>query len=380
MVPSGQANRKPAGVKRRIVFSNYDSLANPFYGGGGARAIHEIARRRAARQEVRVVAGAFPGCRDGVVDGVAYEHLGRAGAGGKTGQLWFQFRLPGRARRGDFDLWVESLTPPFSTACLQKFTPRPVIALTQVLGGKAMARKYKLPFGLIERLGLRTYRHSIALSEFLKGEILQASPRATVAVIPNGVPGELIRQSVEREERHILFLGRLDVEQKGLDLLLDAVAGLVGHVDVRLVIAGSGTPGAEAWLRRRIAVLRLGDRVQLAGPVSGPRKHDLLRQAFFLAMPSRFEASPLVMLEAFAYGLPVVLYDIPELHETPDECCVKTTPFDVAGLSRAMADLWRDGPRRAALGRAAKAHSRRFDWDDLARRYEDFFETVLEKG
>ena len=61
-------------------------------------------------------------------------------------------------------------------------------------------------------------------------------------MIPNGVRGKLIRQTVEREERHILFLGRLDVEQKGLDLLLDAAAGLVGKVDARLVIAGAGAP------------------------------------------------------------------------------------------------------------------------------------------
>jgi len=59
---------------------------------------------------------------------------------------------------------------------------------------------------------------------------------------------------------------------------------------------------------------------------------------------------------------------------------VKVKPFDVAGLSRAMFHLLRDDPRRAALGRAAKEYSRHFDWDDLARRYEDFFETVLQKG
>ena len=56
---------------------------------------------------------------------------------------------------------------------------------------------------------------------------------------------------------------------------------------------------------------------------------------------------------------------------------MKVKPFDVAGLSREMFHLLRDDPRRAALGRAAKAYSRHFDWDDLAQRYEDFFETVL---
>jgi len=171
----------------KLVFSNYDSPPNPYYGGGGAQAIHQIARRLAERHDVRIVTGAFPGCRDKVVDGVAYEHLGWSTAGGKTGQLGFQFRLPGRVRRGDFDLWVESLTPPFSTIGLPRFSPRPVVALTQVLAGQGMTRKYRLPFATIERFGLRTYRHAIALSEHLRMQLLNANPGARVVVIPNGV-------------------------------------------------------------------------------------------------------------------------------------------------------------------------------------------------
>ncbi len=366
--------------RRRFVFSNYDSPSNPFYAGGGAQAIHEVARRLAIRHEVRVVTGAYPGCRDHDRDGVRYEHLGRENSGGKTGQLWFHFRLAGRARRGDFDLWCESLTPPFSTACLQRQTARPVVALTQVLAGEGMQRKYRLPFAVFERAGLRTYRHVIALSGHLRDRVAAISPRARIAVIPNGVPRELIELQPEREEHHIVFLGRFDKGQKGIDLLLDAYAGMVTDVPVPLVMAGAGDPKTEAWLRRWMKFLEIDHHVSLPGRVSGTQKHDLLRRAYFLAMPSRYEASPIAMLEAFCYGVPVVLCDLPELREVPATCAVKTRPEWVVDLSREMKRLIRDTPRRHAMGAAAKEWVRQFDWDRLAARYEEFFESALANG
>lgn len=370
----------PGSVRRKIIFSNYDDLKNPYYGGGGARAVHEVARRLAARHDVRVVTGPYPASRDEIVDGVSYVRIGGRRVGPKAGQLLFQFLLPARVRRESFDVWVESLTPPFSTGCLQLFTRQPVIALTQVMAGKAMSRKYGLPFAAVERAGLKTYRFAIALSQHLKGELERANPKLRVAVIPNGIDRAQILAPVEKDERHILFLGRVDVEQKGLDLLLDAVKSVAQELPVPLFIAGSGAARDEAFVARRIVELDLGGKVQALGRVEGARKQELLRQALFLAMPSRFEASPLVAVEAFCAQLPVVLFGIPELADLPDSCCLKVPPLDVAALGRAMVRLTRDGDLRRAMGRAGKDYAWRFDWDDLATKYEDFFETALKSG
>jgi phosphatidylinositol alpha-mannosyltransferase len=367
-------------VKRRIVFSNYDDVKNPFYGGGGAHAVHEIARRLAQCHSVRVVTGKYPGSCDESVDGVSYARIGSQSAGAKAGQLLFQFTLPLLVRRGEYDIWVESLTPPFSTACLQLFTKKPVVALTQVLAGQAMTRKYKLPFVWAERLGLRTYRHAIALSPFLESEIKRANPRAHVKVIPNGIDREQIAMEVSKEEKHILFLGRLDVEQKGLDLLLDAFRTVVQEVPQPLILAGSGSRADEAYVSRRIREFGLQGRVHTVGRVGGQAKAEHLRQAMFLVMPSRFEASPIVALEAFCYRLPVVLFAIPELAEMPGNCCCKVAPFNVPALAQAIVTLARDPAQREAMGLAAKAFVRQFDWDRLAGWYEDFFESVLRKG
>jgi glycosyltransferase involved in cell wall biosynthesis len=147
-----------------------------------------------------------------------------------------------------------------------------------------------------------------------------------------------------------------------------------------VVIAGSGPTADEARLRRLIQQHDLGGRVRLAGRVEGEAKQRLLAGAALLVMPSRFEASPLVMVEAFAHGVPVVCFGIPELSDTPAACAVQVAPFDVPQFAEALRKLARDPARREALGTAARAYARGFDWDLLARRYADFFESLAPAG
>ncbi|MBX7180163.1 MAG: glycosyltransferase, partial [Saprospiraceae bacterium] len=122
---------------------NYDDIKNPYYGGGGALAVHEVAKRLAARQhEVLVLTGKYPGCKDEIIDGVQYKRIGFHLLDARVGQLAFHFSLPWYAARLQYDIWVESFTPPFSTALLPLFTNKPVVGLTHLLGGKAMKLKY----------------------------------------------------------------------------------------------------------------------------------------------------------------------------------------------------------------------------------------------
>ena len=100
----------------------------------------------------------------------------------------------------------------------------------------------------------------------------------------------------------ILSLGRL-VEQKGLDVLLDAFARLAGAP--RLLIAGGGP--LDKALRAQASELEIADRVNFIGIQSNP--YALMARSDLFVLPSRWEGMGNTIVEAMAAGCPVVASD-----------------------------------------------------------------------
>ncbi|WP_432562303.1 glycosyltransferase [Kineococcus sp. SYSU DK003] len=105
----------------------------------------------------------------------------------------------------------------------------------------------------------------------------------------------------------LVAAGRL-AEQKGFDVLLDALARVVaGGGDVELVLVGSGP--LEADLRAQADRLGIADRVEFAGHVADAQP--LIAGADLFVLSSRYEGLGLVVLEALVHGRPVVATDCP---------------------------------------------------------------------
>ena len=189
--------------KPKIIISSYDDSKNPYYGGGGAVAVHEIAKRLVSEYEITVLTGKYPNSKDENIDGVIYKRVGVSSGYAKLDQLFFHLVLLTRVRDENFDIWIESYTPPFSTSFLPLFTKKPVIGLVHMLSAADMERKYKLPFHLIENLGLRLYENFIVQSEESKKKILQINLKSQVYVIP---PGVTLSEKKSRIKQHILFI------------------------------------------------------------------------------------------------------------------------------------------------------------------------------
>ncbi len=358
-----------------VVMSIYDHARNPHYGGGGPVVVHEVATRLVPGHRVTVYCGSYRGSgRHETRDGVRYVFLPVGWAGPRAGQLLFQLLLPFVALVVRPDVWIESLTPPFSASLLPLACRAPVIALVQMLSGDDMARRYRLPFPAVERRGLALYRRFVVLNGTDRDRISRCNARATIRLIPNGVTRPVV--TTFGTGRHILVLGRVDVRQKGLDLLLAAVAA--DPPGMPLVIAGAGTPAEER--RLHTVVRQVGHPVRLVGRADGERKQQLLRDAAVVVVPSRFETFSLTALEAMAFGKPVVCFDLPQLAWIGSDCAVRVPPFDVAELGRALRRLAADPAARAALGRRGYARTADHDWDAVAEAYRSLVADALAAG
>lgn len=104
------------------------------------------------------------------------------------------------------------------------------------------------------------------------------------------------------------FVGRLE-PYKGPHVLLEAMKLLPRDLPVRLIVAGSGTE--PPYLRTLEAAAAGDDRIEFLGSISHGQLPDFLQRIDILAVPSNYmETGPLVVLEAFAFGIPVMGADL----------------------------------------------------------------------
>lgn len=204
--------------------------------------------------------------------------------------------------------------------------------------------------------------------------------------IGNGVPhpgptdpGRLSKFGLE-PGRYLVFVGRM-VPEKDPALLLRAFHDL--DTTDRLVLVGDSSH-TDGFMRRLREIADDDPRVRLVGYQYGEDLAALIAHARLFVQPSLLEGLPLTLLEAVAYGVPVVASDIaPHLevleHGGPGRLIFRAG--DGAALAQALrTGLAADGPamrRAAALLREDVCH--RYDWDVATDRLEEAYHRAIER-
>ncbi|WP_428505810.1 glycosyltransferase family 4 protein [Roseateles sp.] len=228
----------------------------------------------------------------------------------------------------------------------------------------------------VVRCLLRSASRVACLSEGWAEQVARIEPNARYVVLPNPVmlptPAQWLGRQVRTGE--LLFLGRLWPE-KGVPELLQAAAQLAGEgLEFRLVCAGDGDHAAVLQEAERLG---LADRLELPGWVSGERKQALLARAAVFVLPSHFEGVPIGMLEAMAWGMPVVATRVGGIPETlGPHAGWLLEKGDVQALAAALREALSEPAAAAARGnhgreRALQRHAPALVLQRLETLYED---------
>jgi glycosyltransferase involved in cell wall biosynthesis len=361
----------------RVLHCIYDDPANPWVAGGGAHRVREIYRRLDGRVDATVASGSFPGAADGVVDGVRYLRLGAAGpyAWSRLTYARAANRLLAR-REYDAALFDFSVYTPIR---LPRHAPAGLVV--HMLHGTTAADRFGGALGSIvrraEARGLRQARWISTTSRWMETQLRGiVDPRTRITLVGSGVPDEFA--SVERNEGgYLLYYGRFDLFQKGIDTALEAFARIAAaRPGVRLVLAGRGKD--EARVRELAARPELDGRVEVRANASRAEVLALMSGALVLLMPSRLEGLPMVPAEAMAAGVPVVATDVAAVSEvvSPPDGGVLVPPDDAEALAAAALALLDDPARRARVSATARASARRFSWDTVADDHLRYLEQI----
>ncbi|MGD0394571.1 MAG: glycosyltransferase [Acidimicrobiales bacterium] len=373
-VSSGGEGTKP--TKPRVLHLGYEDPSRRGAGGGSVRT-HEISRRLSDSFDITVVCARFRHSRPREENGVRYVHVGIAGlpGGDFTERLTYFALIPWALLRYRSDLVIEDFGAPFSTVAVPWMTTRPVLGVVQWLFAREKSRQYHVPFSWVERMGVRSHYQMIAVSEDLGMALSDRNRRAGVTVIANGLEdGAFAGRDVRRSD--IVYLGRLEIAQKGLDLLLEAFARIADDIEQTLVIAGDG-PDEQA-LKELALSLGIGDRVRFIGRVAADDRFELLASADVVAMPSRYETYGMVAAESLAVRTPVVAFDIPCLRALIDDTVgIRVTAFDASQFADALRSLSLNKTRRHDLGSAGPDRVKGLRWDDLAAEQGRIYENQI---
>lgn len=210
---------------------------------------------------------------------------------------------------------------------------------------------------------LRSAREVAFLSDRWAKRIQELVGELNWSVIPNAVEFPVIPLE-ERPARApgapvtFLFIGTLR-PLKGLYELIDAARILRdrgGEPRARFLIVGGGREDEEAAIRAHYAKDPTGT-VEFAGVRRGEEKIDAFRQADALLLPSHTEGQPLVILEAFAAGLPVIATTVGAIPEMIGEGThgFLIPPRDPEAIARAVSRLAADPALRQRMGETNQA-------------------------
>jgi glycosyltransferase involved in cell wall biosynthesis len=193
-------------------------------------------------------------------------------------------------------------------------------------------------------LAISACLHATAEAEAV--ELARLNLNVPIVMIPNGADiatasAPTIKPQKGKGPRTALFLGRI-YPIKGLPELIEAW-NRVRPEGWRLVIAGPDEGGHQKVVERAVAEAHLSEVVSFVGPLDDASKHKALSDAEFLVLPSHTESFGMVVAEALAHGVPVLIttgVPWPSVAQRGCGWCVEPT---VTGLAQGLASATSGG-------------------------------------
>lgn len=195
-----------------------------------------------------------------------------------------------------------------------------------------------------------------------------------IMVIPNAISG-IPAGTALLENKRVIAVGRYTY-QKGFERLVDAWHLLASRFpDWKLDIIGDGEE--RPLLEQRIRSYGLERQVTLTRPTQEIGK--VYQEASILASSSRYEGLPMVLLEAQAFGLPIVAFQCkcgPKDIVSDGINGYLVPEGDIADMTQRLETLMKDETLRKRMGLKAKESASRFNEETIMKKWMNTFQTL----
>jgi glycosyltransferase involved in cell wall biosynthesis len=262
------------------------------------------------------------------------------------------------------------------------YTPQAAYGLTK------WSRRQRL-IRFAEILALKWADHIVALTPEVKEWLVSEFnlDPAKITPIHLGVAMDKIEQFLSHkavachQSNMVLCTGVVQPRKNQLTAVKAISQVIKTHPRVKLVFAG---PVAEvkylASIQRFIAENNLSSHVEFKGEVTRQELYNLYSDAILFLFPTTAEVQPTVLMEALAFGLPVISSTIEPIADVVSEkgCAILVDPYDVDGIAAAVTRVLDDTSLRQSMSERAKELARSFSYENIAAQTLALYEKLVQ--
>jgi glycogen synthase len=232
----------------------------------------------------------------------------------------------------------------------------------------------------IEREGMHAAAKIIAVSDLTRNVVINQYGISSekVEVVHNGIECNGNPAStasvINRDEKLVLFLGRITM-QKGPEYFLHAAKKVLEVMDnVKFVMAGSGNLLHTSI--KMAAELGIGGKVLFTGFLRGDDVRRMYKMADLFVMPSVSEPFGLVPLEALNHDVPVIISKQSGVSEVLTHA-LKVDFWDVDEIANKIVAVLKYPPLKTTLQNHGNLEVRKLRWEDSAAKCAKIYEETL---
>ena len=229
-------------------------------------------------------------------------------------------------------------------------------------------------------------RGAAAIQYLTEEEKIESSEQWNINsfVIPNGINKKAaVKERFSENGIRAAYIGRYEIYQKGLDLMLDAIAAeqdLLRKNGFLLNMYGHNQENTVAKLMQKINDSGICDIVKVNGSVFGEDKEKVLLDSDVFIMTSRFEGHPMGMIEALSYGLPcIATLGTNLLEEVKSYDAGWVAENNVLSIREALRQMVAQAGDLQIKSENAIRLADVYSWDKIARDSHEIYERILRK-
>lgn len=279
------------------------------------------------------------------------------------------------------------------TSLLRNNGSKSVIAAHGTLSEFALNKskfKKSIALSIFEHSNLRNSDILHATSEYEIEDFRRLGLTNPIAYIENGIGSKILeikgngvmfreKYKLPKGKKILLYLSRI-TPKKGLDMLISSLVELGNNFkEWILVIVGNDEFNYQIEVMQMIEEFNLRDKVFIVEPQYGNAKFDAFDASDFFILPSYSEGSPMVIVDALAYGLPVITTKSSSWMDLNSYKCGFWVDIDKSEIKNAldmMLNLNDEQLIQYSIN-AKRLVKNKYLWDEISTKTVDMYQWIL---